>query len=358
MTTYATDSAPLDLAAIRERVDAVLEEFLERKASVCSRLQLPGEVADVLHRFLFAGGKRLRPLLCVLGWHAADNEFGLPEPVVRVAASLEMFHTSILVHDDIIDGSDTRRDQPTVHRALAAAHRERLDPDRFGIHAAIILGDLAAVWSAELLHSAGLTSHQLASAIGILDCMRTDVMYGQYLDMLTTGLPTCDLELAMKIIRYKTVAYTCERPLHLGASLADAQPHILTALSAYAHPLGEAFQLQDDLLGVYGNPAMTGKSNLEDLRDGKHTALVAIGLKNADPKQQEQLRILIGNSRLNESCAAVCRDILTVTARPKIDAMIRTRWSEAQHALNKAPFPPTVIQALRYVADAVVARNK
>ncbi|MFI9503393.1 polyprenyl synthetase family protein [Nocardia sp. NPDC052566] len=349
---------PVDLAAIRAQVDLALEQFWQAKSGSDSELRLPEEVTATLHAFLFAGGKRIRPLLCVLGWLAADGDPEVPSPVVRTAASLEMFHASVLIHDDIIDASETRRDHPTVHRALAVRHRERPDPDRFGSSAAIILGDLAMVWSAELLHTARLSAAQLTSALTVIDAMRADVMYGQYLDLLTTAYPTSDLDRALEIIRFKTVSYTCERPLHLGAALADARPDVRAALSAYARPLGEAFQLRDDLLGVYGDPIETGKSNLEDLREGKHTALVALALQHASTAETTQLRTLLGNPELDADQAATCREILTGTAEPRVEEMIRTRWQQAMLALDHAPFPASVVEALRDVAAAAVARSR
>ncbi|WP_405162653.1 polyprenyl synthetase family protein [Nocardia sp. NBC_01499] len=351
-----TTPAPLDLAAIRTRVDDELRHFLRDKATG-TEPALPDELTDTVYGFLFAGGKRIRPLLCVLGWHAAGGGTPVPPPIVRAAASLELFHAAVLMHDDIIDNSDTRRDHPTVHRTLAARHQNRRDPDRFGADAAIVLGDLTMVWSAELLHTAQLTATQLSAALTVLDGMRADVMYGQYLDLLTTGRPSRDLDRAMRIIRYKTVSYTCDRPLQLGTVLAGAHRGVREALTAYAGPLGEAFQLQDDLLGVYGDPARTGKSDLEDLRDGKHTALVALALEHAPAAQSAQLLALLGNPELDNRQADTCREILTATARPRVEAMIRTRWAQANRALDDAPIPAAVSQALRHIADVVVSRN-
>ncbi|MEV0296124.1 polyprenyl synthetase family protein [Nocardia sp. NPDC050710] len=353
----AIGSTTLDLDAIRTRVDAELDSFVREKAGSGAAARLPEEVIVTLHGFLFAGGKRIRPLLCVLGWLAGGGDPAVPEPVVRAAASVELFHASVLIHDDIIDDSDTRRDRPTVHRTLTDRHRDRRDPDRFGTHAAIVLGDLAMVWAAELLHTARLTASQLGAALTVLDSMRADVMYGQYLDLLATACPSSDLDRALEIVRYKTVSYTCDRPLQLGAALAGASPAVRVALTAYARPLGEAFQLRDDLLGVYGDPARSGKSNLEDLRDGKHTALVALALEHATTADAARLRELLGNPDLDERQADSCRAILTAAARPRVEEMITTRWEQAKHALIDAPFPVEVAGALSWLADAAVLRT-
>ncbi|MFD0360229.1 polyprenyl synthetase family protein [Nocardia sp. GCM10030253] len=358
MTASVQIAEPLDLQAIRGQVDAALADFLRDKARAGAKLRLPEEITRALHTFLFAGGKRIRPLLCVLGWYAAAGSAAPPQAVIKAAASLELFHASVLIHDDIIDNSETRRDRPTVHRALAGLYDDRPDPIRFGADAAIVLGDLAMVWSAELLDIAQLTAAQLGAARTVVDAMRSDVMYGQYLDLLASGRPSGDIDRAMQIVRYKTVAYTFDSPLHLGAAIADAGARIHDALTCYARPLGEAFQLQDDLLGVYGDPARTGKSNLEDLRDGKHTVLVAIALEHADAEQAARLRSLLGDPELDDCGAASCRDIIAATARETVHQMIRARWAEANRVLDKAPFPASVIEAMRHIADDAIERTK
>ncbi|WP_054814858.1 polyprenyl synthetase family protein [Nocardia arizonensis] len=357
MTARTVDVVAADLSAIRTRVDAALSSFLRGKRGSGAARQLPDEVVTVLDEFLFAGGKRIRPVLCVLGWLAGGGGPDVPAPVVRAAASLELFHASVLIHDDIIDDSATRRDRPTVHRVLAERYRDRRDPDRFGAGAAIVLGDLAMVWAAELLHTAQLSSARLRAALSVLDHMRADVMYGQYLDLLSTARPTSDLERALRIVRYKTVSYTCERPLHLGAALAGAAPSVRAALTAYARPLGEAFQLRDDLLGVFGDPARSGKSNLEDLREGKHTALVALALEHSSATDAARLRALLGDPGLDEDGARACREILSRTAQPRVERMIGERWEQAERALADAPFPAEVGQALRRIAESAVLRS-
>ncbi|MFJ9369453.1 polyprenyl synthetase family protein [Nocardia sp. NPDC101769] len=357
MSTPTIALAPLDRNAMRVRVEAALYEFLGDKAESAATAGLPADVVDAVRSFLFAGGKRIRPLFCVLGWYSGGGG-ELPDSVVRVAAAVELFHAAVLIHDDIIDDSATRRDRPTVHRAVAEGARgDRPAAARFGTHAALLIGDFGLVWSQELLHTAGLSAAQTAAAAPILDAMRTEVNYGQYLDLLTTGRPTRDLDRALEIIRYKTAAYTVERPLQLGAALAGAGPEVARALSSYGRPLGEAFQLQDDLLGVYGDPALTGKSNSDDLREGKHTVLLALALRHASPEQRARLDALVGNAGLDPRGAELCREILSATARPTVERMIRERWLLVQRTLAHAPFPPAAVSGLRSIADAVIART-
>ncbi|GLF93362.1 polyprenyl synthetase family protein [Streptomyces yaizuensis] len=367
MTSMA-DSVPLtrpdgpepDLTGLRQAVDRVLDDFLADKARAAADAHMPPEAIGTLRAFVLGGGKRLRPLFCCCGWYAGGGT-GDTTAVVRVAAALELFHAFALVHDDLMDGSDTRRGRPTVHRALADHHRGDRDPaaaERLGAGAAVLVGDLAFVWSAELLHTTGLPAPVLTALLPVVDAMRTEVMYGQYLDLLATGDPTDDIETPLRIVRYKTATYTCQRPLHAGAVLAGASAPVLDACTAFALPLGEAFQLRDDLLGVFGDPGSTGKSRLDDLREGKHTVLLALALRSARPADRAELRRLVGDPALDESGADRIRALLTEGgARAGVEHMIRTRRARALRALDDAPFPPAATAALRDLADALTERS-
>ncbi|MFJ4689471.1 polyprenyl synthetase family protein [Streptomyces sp. NPDC088789] len=348
---------------MRRDVEVHLEWFLEGKAREAAESGMPAEIAGVLRDFGFAGGKRIRPVLCVAGWQAAGGG-GPYGAVMEVAASLGMFHAFCLVHDDVIDDSAARRGQPTVHRALAARCASGRSPAaarRQGVCAAVLVGDLALAWSDELLHSAGLTPRQFTDALPVIDIMRTEVLHGQYLDVTATGQPSGDVERALAIGRCKTAKYTVERPLHIGAALAgddDTDGRLRTALSEFAIPLGEAFQFRDDLLRVFGDPATTGKSALDDLRDGKPTVLAALALQRATPAQAEQLRLLLGCPTLTDEQADAARRVITATgARDAVEHMITRRYEQAVGALDRAPVDAAAAVALRRLADLAVRRS-
>ncbi|MDQ0390099.1 geranylgeranyl diphosphate synthase type I [Streptomyces sp. DSM 42143] len=310
----------LDLTGFRDTVEDLLAGFLDRKAPPADNSGSP-DLAAPLRHFLDAGGKRIRPILAFVGWHAAGAT-GDPRTVVRLAASLELFHVSALIHDDVMDSSALRRGRPTVHRALARALQgddggvSATAAARFGEGAAILIGDLAMVWSDELLLEGETNPKQLAALWPTLHAMRSEIVLGQYLDLRATGDASPDVSRALRIGRYKTAKYTVERPLHLGAIVAGADQNLLDQLSAYALPLGEAFQLRDDLLGVFGDPAVTGKSALEDLRDGKATVLTALALQTATPQQRRALTDWLGKPHLTEEQAAVARRIIAATGAP------------------------------------------
>ncbi len=219
-------------------------------------------------------------------------------------ASLELVQASALIHDDMMDRSDTRRGVPSVHRRFEKLHAGegwRGSPAGFGDCAAVLLGDLALVWSDELLHGSGLPLADLARARPVFDGMRTEVTVGQYLDVLTQATADTSLERAGKVARYKAAKYTVERPLLLGAALAGAGPEVHAAYSAFGLPLGEAFQFRDDVLGVFGDPAQTGKPAGDDLREGKRTYLVASAFGALDEAGRAELDAALGDHRLDEA---------------------------------------------------------
>ncbi|CAL9338823.1 polyprenyl synthetase family protein [Streptomyces sp. NPDC095602] len=362
----STDLAhALDLGAIRRRVDAVLADTLRRPAAtvppqgarVPPQRRPADELAHALADFVLAPGKRLRPLLCVLGWHAAGGT-GDDEALWRTAAGLEVFHAFALIHDDIIDACETRRGRPSAHRAFSDRHRDRADADVFGTQAALLLGDLAFARSDSLLHGAPLTSRQRAAVLPLLDAMRDEVVLGQYMDLLATGSPSGDVERALTIARLKSGKYTIERPLHLGAALAGGDRALMRLCSAYALPLGEAFQLRDDMLGTFGDPALTGKPVLEDLRSGKATVLMALAMRRATPVQRTTLRALVGRPDLDEEGAERVRRVLRQTgARDTVEKMIGQRYEAALTALDTDLLAPPVAHALRRIAARAVIRT-
>ncbi|WP_405624845.1 polyprenyl synthetase family protein [Streptomyces sp. NBC_00016] len=313
----------------------------------------PLEVAGILRDFLAAGGKRIRALLCVVGWHAAGGGGGGGEDraaVLRVAASLELFVAFALIHDDIMDDSDTRRGRPAVHRALCT--RLGLSPraERLGAGGALLVGNVALIWSQELLHTAELSVQRRRAVHALYDAMLEEVMYGQYLDVMGTG-PDDDVDAALQVVRYKTATATVERPLQLGAAVAGADDTTLGLCTALGLPLGEAFQIRDDLLDVFGSADGACAPGLGDLREGKRTVLLALGLRAATPAQQRRLRDLVGRADLDTQGAAEVRAILEKTgARQRTERMITSRYEQVLRVMDAAALPPAASRALRGLA--------
>ncbi len=349
----------LSAEQLRAAVQDTLDEFLAEQAQI-----LTGISADLVAftdalGSLLAGGKRLRPSFFMWGYLSGGGT-DLPT-ALRAAASLEMLQACALVHDDVMDDSDMRRGQPAAHRRFATLHRGESwlgDAGRFGDGAAILLGDLCLSWSDEMLYRSGFDGPALARAKVIYDRMRTELMAGQYLDLLEQARSEASPERALLVVRYKSAKYTIERPLHLGASLAGGDEHLMAALSAYGLPLGEAFQLRDDVLGVFGDPAETGKPAGDDLREGKRTLLVATAMERADADQAAQLRAGLGDPHLGAGAIVALREVIIATgALDEVESVIARRTDEAVAALDGAGLADDVRSALGQLAVAATARS-
>jgi geranylgeranyl diphosphate synthase type I len=279
---------------------------------------------------------------------------------VQAAASLELLQACALVHDDVIDRSATRRGQPSVHQQFAALHRQQSwagDAESFGAATAILLGDLFLVWSDAMFAASGIPSDALVRARPVGDTMRVELMAGQYLDVVEQARGGGSVNRALRVARFKAAKYTVERPLHLGAAIGGGGGAAVSALSAYGLPLGEAFQLRDDLLGVFGDPAVTGKPAGDDLREGKRTVLIALAVEATAPAGREPFERLLGDPQLDDAGVATLREAVTASgAAAEVETMIEQRVSAALGALASAGFEPDARDALVALASAATRR--
>lgn len=322
-------TAPEPFSELHSAVDGALAEFLQRRRDELTTMEprLP-VAADRIAAFL-AGGKRIRPGFCWWGWRAGGGRAEVADcaPVVRVAAALELIQACALLHDDLIDRSETRRGRPSVHRAEAKVHADggwAGDADHFGTSMALLLGDLALAWADDLFVTGASQLRALQRAQPVWQAMRTEVLTGQMLDVLSTADPGVDpaahQQDALAVIRLKTAGYTITRPLLLGAALAGAGPDTIGRLRGYGDAVGTAFQLRDDLLGVFGDPAVTGKPAGDDLREGKRTVLLALARKDLlDSGRTAELTELeagLGGVRTSAEVDRL-REILSSTTAPE-----------------------------------------
>ncbi|UQU63211.1 polyprenyl synthetase family protein [Couchioplanes caeruleus] len=352
-------TSPLERAGLHPRVDKALAAFLAaQRTRLLAIDDALGDVADTLEAFVLRGGKRLRPAFAYWGYRGAGGIDS--DHVVAAVAALELVQASALIHDDLMDRSDTRRGEPSVHRRFASRHAAaawRGDADAFGDNAAVLLGDLALVWSDELLHSSGVGLEELARARPVFDEMRTEVTAGQYLDVLTPVTGDTSLERAGKVARYKSAKYTVERPLLLGAALAGASAEVSRAYSAYGLPLGEAFQLRDDVLGVFGDPAQTGKPAGDDLREGKRTYLIAAAYEALPAAGRGELDRGLGDLKLDEARVERLRALITGSgALARTETRIAALTAEALAALDTPAIEAEARSVLLALADAATRR--
>lgn len=370
----AATPALVDVEDVRTRIDELLTRHVAQLRTVLAAASDDADVlADAVAQML-TGGKRLRAAFCYWSWRAHGGIPGTPEAdaVLRVGAALELFQAAALFHDDVMDDSDTRRGFPAAHRAFAAVHdRHGLtgDAERFGMSAAILLGDLTLIASEQ--EFAGALALQpiprAERARVVFDLMRTEVTVGQYLDVLAQALPwgddpARDETRAREVIRAKAARYSVEHPIVLGAALADADEAELEACRALGLPLGEAFQLRDDLLGVFGDPATTGKPAGDDLREGKRTVLAARAVARAravsDDATVQLLRERLGDRTLTEADVAVLAEAIRRTGAPDdVETLIDDLAARAFALMDGRPWREPARAQLIGLAHAAVDRR-
>jgi geranylgeranyl diphosphate synthase type I len=313
---------------------------------------------------LVTGGKRLRALMCYWGWRGAGGEAAHPD-IITAGCALELFQAAALIHDDIIDRSDTRRGGPSVHKRFSQLHEGEgwaLDSERFGHAAAILTGDLCLSFSEEAFTQIGMGAASGTPARRIFNLMRAEVMAGQYLDILEeVAGPVRDragaVNRAQSIIRFKSAKYSTEHPLALGGALAGASNELLQGYSAFALPLGEAFQLRDDVLGVFGDPGTTGKPAGDDLREGKRTVLVGFAINQAGAADSAFIDTMLGRQDLGSAeVAEIRRIIVDCGALEATESMIEELSNQAFEALERLPLAELPLTALRQLAEGAVSR--
>ncbi len=341
-----------------------LTDFLTTRQSLMAAISpdidpIMGSISN-----LVTGGKRLRALMCYWGWRGAGGD-PAAEEIVTAGSALELFQAAALIHDDIIDRSDTRRGGPSVHRRFSQLHHAQgwaLDSERFGQAAAILTGDLCLSFSEEAFTDIGEQAAAGSRARLIFNLMRAEVMAGQYLDILEeVAGPVRDragaVTRAQSIIRFKSAKYSTEHPLALGGALAGAPDDLLRGYSAFALPLGEAFQLRDDVLGVFGDPVTTGKPAGDDLREGKRTVLIALALGQASTAESEFIDAKLGSPDLGDADVAEIRRIIEESgALQATEVLINEFGAAAYDALEQLPLDELPKTALRKLAEATVSR--
>ncbi|MFT4008885.1 MAG: polyprenyl synthetase family protein [Nocardioidaceae bacterium] len=363
MAEPSAHEQPWSADGFRADIQATLDRFIDEQATTLSPLGDDAAILVEAGREAVSGGKRFRAAFCYWGYRAVAQPSDRPgdhTALIRAAASLELLHASALVHDDVMDASDTRRGRPATHRAFERRHRDagwRGDAEQYGVAAAILLGDLLLSFADQLLRTCGLPHERVRDALGYFDTTRAEVIAGQFLDVSVQARGQGDVEQAMRVLRYKSAKYSVERPLHIGAALAGASPAVISALSEYGLPLGEAFQLRDDLLGVFGDPIVTGKPAGDDLVEGKRTVLVALTLDAAPPADAALLDTSLG-TRLSADQVDVLRGVIGASgAAAEVEQRIESLTADALAALGRADMTEAARSVLADLAHAATQRT-
>lgn len=337
---------------------AVLSRVVEFVADRCVEALGPCGVdvaGDILMEFV-DGGKCLRSTFMYLGWLCGEPA---SDAALSATASLELLHAFALLQDDVMDESASRRGRPAAHVQFAAWHRRRGlsgSSRRFGESAAILLGDLCLIWAEQMLRDSGLQRHQLLRGWPRYDAMRTELAVGQFADLATNARDLPTMEAVLEVARRKSGNYTVRRPLEIGAAMAGCDERVLATLAAYGSAIGEAFQLRDDILGIFGSPASTGKPT-NDLLERKATSVVVAAHQLADPSTRLQFRELMTAELLDDSALDRWRSLILATGAVQwIEELIAERVDEAVRALDDIAFDDHLAAALVEMAGLCARR--
>ncbi|WP_242578035.1 polyprenyl synthetase family protein [Streptomyces sp. MST-110588] len=390
-----------DTTGFKRRIDTYLRRLADEEEA--ELLRVSSELAPLCAqlRSSLMSGKRLRAAFLYWGWRAC----GQPDcdGVIKAAAAMELVHAAACTHDDIIDDSRLRHGLPTAHVAFAESAfaesaftenafaenaftksqvgtstdsgigtgggagtggREMTAGDPCGLRRgrstalAMMLGDLLMGYAGQVFATCGLPGAYVARTVPLWSSLLRETVAGEFLEILRTGGVVPGVAESLEVARYKTAKYTVERPLHMGATLGGASRGVLAAFTGYGLPLGEAFQLRDDLLGTFGDPAETGKSNLDDLRDKKPTALLALTVSLLSPDDRRLLAKTMAGPSLDESDAALVRELMEHSgARRRTEEMIAERIARARAALDSVALPADARAALGALAVSAADRS-
>ena len=345
------------LELVRRPVDELLAGFLRQRVAELAELD-PGltAIGAEVAGLVATGGKHLRPAFVYWGHRAtgADHD----EAVLGPAGAVQLLHTFALLHDDVMDRSPERRGRPSAYASMSVVHDEEGlegDAEWFGVGGAILAGDLAFVWADQMFDESPLPAHVLDRARRVFTTLRVEVMAGQYLDLRLAGLPTATEAHALHVALLKSGRYTVTRPLQLGAAIGGGGPELDQALGRYGDAVGVAFQLRDDVLGLFGDPEATGKGDLDDLREGKRTVLMLKTLAKATEAQRAELARVLGERDLDAADADRVREIVTASgALSEVERLIAERRDAADAALHHVD--DAARAALRDLADLAAFR--
>lgn len=347
-------SPPPELERLRMRVDEALAGYLDVALPRLTGLHPSLDpLAAELRAFVLGGGKRVRPALLLTGYRAGGGDD--IDAVLGPALALELLHTCALIHDDIIDAAPTRRSRTSAHVHFAREHRTAGwagDSDLHGVAVAILLGDLAFVQADELFLSATVPADRLLAALSRFATMREEVMAGQYLDLYAAASRSMSRELAITVATTKSGRYSVARPLELGAVLAGADDEVIAGLVRVGEPLGRAFQVRDDVLGVFGSEQVTGKSIASDLREGKRTLLIAEAAARLPEKDVAVLESLLGDPTLDPAGVQRIRMLLRDSGGLEATlAYVDDAVTSALAELDRMALAPDATATLRAMAE-------
>lgn len=332
------------LFGFKEKLDNELKRFLDQKLQESEQIDSSlKKLVEVVKDIVLRGGKRLRPAFVYYAYKACGGKE--EKAILYTSQAVEFLHTMALIHDDIIDQAPLRRGKPTAHQLL-------------GEPGAILAGDLSFVFADEIFTNSPFEDGVIRKARAIYDLLREEVIYGQYLDVFAPEKEKISEKEIIKILKYKSGKYTVERPLHLGAALAGAPPKVLKVLSDYGLPLGIAFQIQDDILGMFGKEKEVGKPIDSDLKEGKRTLLVAKTLEKLKGKERERFLNILGNKKITRKEIVWAQKLIKETgALAYSQNLAKELTQKAKAAVKESPLQAKGKDFLLGIADYIIERR-
>lgn len=351
-----SEAFPAWRTSLRRTVLNAVSDFVETRCAQDLTAAGVDAAAEVLTSFVDSG-KCVRSTFMYLGWLCgADDD----QRALRAAASFELLHAFALLQDDVMDGATLRRGRPAAHVAFADWHRERAlsgSAERFGEAAAVLLGDLCLVWAEQMLRESGVPPQALARVWPRYDAMRTELAVGQFADLVNDAAGFPDLDQVLDVLRRKSGNYTVRRPLEIGAAMSGCPASVLDVLGGYGEAVGEAFQLRDDVLGIFGAPEVTGKPAGSDLSEHKATSVVVAAYRLADTPTRRQLTALMSTPDLDDADIRQWRTLIVTTgAVDWVEQLIDSRLARALHLIGGGGVDSALRSALADMAAACTER--
>lgn len=346
------------LKKLKTQIKRRLNAFLKKKVNEAGQVSpLLKEMTYYGMEFVMRGGKRIRPALVYYGYLTGGGRN--KKAILDVSICVELIHNYLLVHDDIIDRDELRRGKPTIHKHYQNFYRKIENREHLGNSAGILIGDLLCNFGYEILANAKFSGALKNKALARLNQMLTEVIFGEMLDVfLGLEKPLKEKDI-LNILKYKTAKYTIEGPLHIGAILAGSNKNTLRILSQYSIPLGMAFQIQDDILGIFGETKTTGKAVGADIREGKQTLLISRAIQQASERQRKTIKQTLGNNKASVQDIQKIKEIIINTGSLEYcQKMAKFLAGQSKEVIKKSNFKQEVKEFLISIADYIVKRTK
>lgn len=345
------------LKLYKDKIELRLKTFLDKKIAEAEKISDSSrEIMQCIKDFSLRGGKRIRSILIIMAYKSlgGKNE----NAIIDIAVSAELMQSFLLIHDDIIDDDDLRRGGPTMHRIYTEKYKGYNNSKKFGENIAIIAGDLLVSLGNEIISKSDFDEEKRVKLLQKFNDIIKMTGYGEIIDILLGLKTNVREEDILKMHKLKTAIYTIEGPLHMGAIAAGVPDEQLKTLTNYAIPLGQAFQIKDDILGMFGSEEKLGKPADSDIKEGKKTLLILKVLENADKEQKELIGNALGNKDITKTELTKVREIIKKTGSLDYSEILAEKLvKKAKNIIKNSDFEKQGKDFLLEIADYIIKRD-